>query len=500
MGNKLSCSCTPLIKKAYKETVGHNSSSQMDEKTPFQPRREGRLWAEVFTVPPVLPPGGVPRWQQVSDDLVPVNIRCLQEVPGSTPGAPDKIVFKITAYNRQVEKILDVILRQPGTRLGQASECFVYWKDPSTGETWGLNFTSPVDARQFRELCSGYTMGRPLGRKSSHSSYSLRETSGQTTQPPYRRTPAQESRGQKRKPQSTPSSPRRGGYGVGGQPQEELQCTCMTAEALHRQRNGRVRYTASATLPKSFRQDSAGSQSSGGAQPVSGGPRRGIVHQGSTSSQQPQPHQMRSAQYSRAQYAAAAQSSQQQRRQISRSFESQTSQQPVGGAGVYPSPQQQSVLSQQQPPYRTTSAQVGQQVGRGGITSRQQQQQLYQQQLIQQQQQQQQGPRSKSSDDVRRTARQQQPGPQGQPGQQPPAGGLSRRLLYPLKPQSSVGQESTASRDSRRSIRSQQGQQPPSSGQQGTCRPKSVPYWACPVFGPSVSTTSTTSGEHDFPF
>ena len=40
-----------------------------------------------------------------------------------------------------------------GTRIGQASECFVYWKDPVTNDTWGLNFTSPADARAFRECC-----------------------------------------------------------------------------------------------------------------------------------------------------------------------------------------------------------------------------------------------------------------------------------------------------------------------------------------------------------
>lgn len=40
-----------------------------------------------------------------------------------------------------------------GTRIGQASECFVYWKDPMTNDTWGLNFTSPIDAKQFKECC-----------------------------------------------------------------------------------------------------------------------------------------------------------------------------------------------------------------------------------------------------------------------------------------------------------------------------------------------------------
>ena len=61
--------------------------------------------------------------------------------------------FHITAYNSQVEKILDVTLAQPGTRIGQASECFVYWKDDKKNDTWGLNFTSPIDAKQFRECC-----------------------------------------------------------------------------------------------------------------------------------------------------------------------------------------------------------------------------------------------------------------------------------------------------------------------------------------------------------
>lgn len=46
-----------------------------------------------------------------------------------------------------------ILLNFVGTRIGQASECFVYWKDPMTNDTWGLNFTSPIDAKQFRECC-----------------------------------------------------------------------------------------------------------------------------------------------------------------------------------------------------------------------------------------------------------------------------------------------------------------------------------------------------------
>ncbi|RWS23166.1 protein still life: isoform SIF type 1-like protein [Leptotrombidium deliense] len=226
MGNKLSCSCAPLIKKAYRY-----------EDTPFQQqrRRDGhllRLWAEVFHVSAA---SGAVRWQQISEDLVPVNITCIQDSP--------ECVFHITAYNSQVEKILDVRLAQPGTRLGQASECFVYWKDIATGDTWGLNFTSPLDAKQFRELCSPTFK---ISRKAS-SSYSLR-----LNEPPSKKQSAEKASA-KRKPQSTPSSPsRRGGYA-----NEELQCTCMAADTLHKQRNGRVRYVA--TLPKTaFRQDASG--------------------------------------------------------------------------------------------------------------------------------------------------------------------------------------------------------------------------------------------------
>ena len=49
--------------------------------------------------------------------------------------------------------LLIKLLVVAGTRIGQASECFVYWKDPITNDTWGLNLTSPADARSFRECC-----------------------------------------------------------------------------------------------------------------------------------------------------------------------------------------------------------------------------------------------------------------------------------------------------------------------------------------------------------
>ncbi|XP_042213605.1 protein still life, isoform SIF type 1-like [Homarus americanus] len=70
MGNKLSCSCAPLIKK-----TGYRY-----EDSPWNParRRDGhllRLWAEVFHV--IV---GVGNGQVAAglEDLVPVNITCIR--------------------------------------------------------------------------------------------------------------------------------------------------------------------------------------------------------------------------------------------------------------------------------------------------------------------------------------------------------------------------------------------------------------------------------------
>ncbi|KAG7299495.1 hypothetical protein JYU34_016457 [Plutella xylostella] len=216
MGNKLSsCSCAPLIRKAYRY-----------EDSPWQNsrRRDGhllRLWAEVFHVS--ASGAGTVKWQQVSEDLVPVNITCIQDSP--------ECVFHITAYNSQVDKILDVRLLQPGTRIGQASECFVYWKDPMTNDTWGLNFTSPIDAKQFRECCSP---SFKFSRKAS-SSYSLKLEPPGTKQKPKA----------KRKPLSTPASPNRSSLTYNREP----QCTCMSQEQYARLRAQDPRYRSS-TLPR----------------------------------------------------------------------------------------------------------------------------------------------------------------------------------------------------------------------------------------------------------
>ncbi|XP_032674976.1 protein still life, isoform SIF type 1 isoform X9 [Odontomachus brunneus] len=235
MGNKLSCSCAPLIRKTYRYEdspwqagarggMGGGGGRRGDTGHLLRCgslRERKRLWAEVFHVN--ASGTGTVKWQQVSEDLVPVNITCIQDSP--------ECVFHITAYNSQVDKILDVRLVQPGTRIGQASECFVYWKDTVTNDTWGLNFTSPIDAKQFRECCSP---SFKITRKAS-SSYSLK------LEPPNKQKIKT-----RRKPLSTPASPSRS---------REPQCTCMTPEQFARLRSQDSRYRNScgpSTLPRTM--------------------------------------------------------------------------------------------------------------------------------------------------------------------------------------------------------------------------------------------------------
>lgn len=147
-----------------------------------------------------------------------------------------------------------------GTKIGQASECFVYWKDTQTGDTFGLNFTSAVDARNFKQLCSPQFK---ITRKAS-SSYSIKDQQQLLQQQNKKQLQLiqnqqqqqqQQSSLAKRKPQSTPSSPstrRREQLAAlnqmnstGHYPPELLAasqqyCTCMADTVLNRQqRNGR---------------------------------------------------------------------------------------------------------------------------------------------------------------------------------------------------------------------------------------------------------------------
>ena len=63
---------------------------------------------------------GSVKWSQVSDDLVPVNINCIQESDPKANGENQQsqnvpqMVFHVTAYSQVNKKILDVRLVQPG--------------------------------------------------------------------------------------------------------------------------------------------------------------------------------------------------------------------------------------------------------------------------------------------------------------------------------------------------------------------------------------------------
>lgn len=63
-----------------------------------------RLWAEVFHVS--ASNAGAVKWQQVSEDLIPISITCIQDSP--------ECIFHVVAYNNQVDKVLDVRIVQPG--------------------------------------------------------------------------------------------------------------------------------------------------------------------------------------------------------------------------------------------------------------------------------------------------------------------------------------------------------------------------------------------------
>ncbi|XP_021361265.1 protein still life, isoform SIF type 1-like [Mizuhopecten yessoensis] len=132
MGNKL---CGPLLKKAYRH-----------EDYPWHIRKDShllRLWAEIFRVQG---DGDGMRWKRVSEDVVPINISCVEDNPDT--------VFQVTAYNRHVEKIFDVKIIQPGTIICPATESFVHWRDSAAKVEWGLNFTTPSDAKRFRDCCT----------------------------------------------------------------------------------------------------------------------------------------------------------------------------------------------------------------------------------------------------------------------------------------------------------------------------------------------------------
>lgn len=102
--------------------------------------------------------------------------------PSGSNCLDDPIVFQVVAHDfvdGQCKKVLNLKLAQPGSRLGQASDYFVYWRERSPNSnssinqqccqlqqrrdnpfpdaqppTWGLNFASVNDAKLFYDICS----------------------------------------------------------------------------------------------------------------------------------------------------------------------------------------------------------------------------------------------------------------------------------------------------------------------------------------------------------
>ncbi|XP_052808753.1 protein still life, isoform SIF type 1-like isoform X2 [Mya arenaria] len=210
MGNKL---CAPLLSKK-----AHPQHSQ-----PWHTRKDSnllRLWAEIFCVQQN---GDFMQWKRVSEDVVPINITCVEDTP--------KTVFHVTAYNKHVEKIFDIKINQPGTILCPATDSFVHWRDQGNGSEWGLNFTTPQDAKRFRDCCS-ITCQKYVRKASSANSLRLSPPKG------------------KNKAVSSPNSPVHDNQRAVSTPYDLNQvepCECITPSG---ERDLMSRMEKSATIPR----------------------------------------------------------------------------------------------------------------------------------------------------------------------------------------------------------------------------------------------------------
>ncbi|XP_066265618.1 rho guanine nucleotide exchange factor TIAM1-like isoform X3 [Branchiostoma lanceolatum] len=127
-----------------------------------------KLLAEVYRVSSNNSPL---RWKRVTDTLVPVTVKCLQDAPFH--------VFHITANNFADQRVLDVQITVPGTLFNKTAESFVQWRDKMNGGAWGLNFVSENDAFRFLDACmkygptvSGTDLRPPVNSRTASSSSS----------------------------------------------------------------------------------------------------------------------------------------------------------------------------------------------------------------------------------------------------------------------------------------------------------------------------------------
>ncbi|XP_035685679.1 protein still life, isoform SIF type 1-like [Branchiostoma floridae] len=160
IGSNLSCATSALLPGGraglYRVAWMKNRHGKPDD--------ELRLLAEVYRVSSNNSP---PRWKRVTDTLVPVTVKCLQDAPFH--------VFHITANNFADQRVLDVQITVPGTLFNKTAESFVQWRDKMNGGAWGLNFVSENDAFRFLDACMP-TGRNTLSPVSNCSSSSLRIT------------------------------------------------------------------------------------------------------------------------------------------------------------------------------------------------------------------------------------------------------------------------------------------------------------------------------------
>uniref|UniRef100_A0A1I8GJW6 WH1 domain-containing protein n=1 Tax=Macrostomum lignano TaxID=282301 RepID=A0A1I8GJW6_9PLAT len=97
------------------------------------------LWAEVFTAS-----DNDEAWRRLSDDVVPLNITADHGRCG--------LLLRLEAKdNRRSEPVLLADVDQRATRMFQATDCFVYWKDEERKCNYGLNFAASGDAEKFMD-------------------------------------------------------------------------------------------------------------------------------------------------------------------------------------------------------------------------------------------------------------------------------------------------------------------------------------------------------------
>jgi len=74
-------------------------------------------------------------WTRLSDGVAPINVTCNSSSLDGHKSSASTTVFRVAAYSRHVEKILDVIISQPGSCwsccLGGPRSHYIYVYSPT---------------------------------------------------------------------------------------------------------------------------------------------------------------------------------------------------------------------------------------------------------------------------------------------------------------------------------------------------------------------------------